>query len=305
MKHLTLEELIACVDPSLPEDGKASLAGHLAGCAECRDRLVSIHSLRSAGARLMDADLKSPKPLPVTADCPPMETMGDYLGGRLPADERAKYATHMAWCDACFERATYFTSSAIKMAAGVLVTPATPEKYLNAAAPAPTRMGIGRKLMVALGNALKSPVPAYAFAAVLALFMFLGDGWFTGGELIPLKSDSNFTIYVKPDQAGASFGFPDAGGKVAETPAGLRMKISGGDVHFSWNAVDGAKEYGFTLLEITPRGLKDVFGQKTGNPEISVSALSLLNGSAYRYKVTGVNNSDQVFSAAGQFAFNK
>ncbi len=306
MGHLKLGELIAFADPAMDKDDRKNAQAHLDGCAQCRARFISLQTFR-ASAMEVPVNLSS---FNMSVDCVPTEYMGDFLGGRLPADEYSLYSNHIEQCDTCFERASFFNLSGIRMAEGILNMEPTPARYIEAVAPGKS-VGQAEEPGSFFGKAfdwLRSPVPAYALAASLLFFMIIGSPG-GSGDIIDLDSDKMFTLYQAPEHNGQSFGFSDAGRKIGEVDAGLAIRqVSSDLVEFRWNEVDDADEYQFSLQELRSNAPLEIYETTTTEPNVTV-AMSMINKrKAYRWSVAGVaDGSDQnkVFTAVGQFAFSR
>lgn len=303
---LSIATAFAFAGKALDDDRVAQVAAHLAACEKCRGLFTAMQTLRSAGASLVSntpADSAASDETPAT--CVPTETMGDYLGGRLPEDERLAYSTHVAQCGQCFDRAAHFTVSSARMARGMLEMAPTPKRFRDAVAPryaqAPWVFAAVRDI---LRRVVSSPVPAYAFAAVILLVMITGKMGGRGGFVIPLESDKVYSIYEKPETGGPTFGFSDAGRKVGEAGAGLTVEriVKDGRVEFRWNTVKDATDYSLMIMEITPRGPKEVFDTKTPDTAAKVDTTLFVKGKAYRWRVTATGENGRVFVAVGQFA---
>ncbi len=302
MEHLIWADLLAYGDPSLKDKEREPVAEHMKSCPTCRDQYISIQSLRSALR-------KSPPPLipfVLTEDCIPEELLGDFLGGRLPSSGQTLYSNHTADCDICFERAAYLTWAGAKMTEGMLTMDPTPERYKsialnrapaesNASPPSFSLWNVARRW-------IGSPVPAYAFAASLVFFLFIGTFGSQEG-VVSLKGDQVFTLYEKPSHSGQSFGFSDAGRKVGEVDAGLSVsREDDGRFRFGWKPVEGADNYNFYLTRLDTAGAKNFFDTKTNLTEVYTAASLLSPGSVYMWKVTGATETGDIFVAKGQFA---
>ena len=108
-----------------------------------------------------------------------------------------------------------------------------------------------------------------------------------GGDISKLAHDENFSFYEEPDQSGPSFGFSDAGRKVGQSEAALNVEKTGDDIRFSWNRVEGAKSYSFSLLELTPAGPREVLTTGVEKTEITVEASRFAPATAYHWVVRG------------------
>ncbi|MDH5638356.1 MAG: hypothetical protein OEZ04_07690 [Nitrospinota bacterium] len=304
-RHLSMVELLMFQDPALPQKEREPLSDHINTCAPCREKVISLLTLRSA-LILAPEDVK---PLELTARCVPTEVLGDFLGGRLPDLDWRAYSAHTDGCDICFERAAYFSHSSVKMTEGVLRVEPTPLKFLQAVAPgmtskAPTTEALpSRETKSALIlRWVTSPIPAYAFAATLLLFLAFGG---KGPQAMDLGSHQSFTIYEPATSPGPSFGFSDAGRKVGQANAGLTVKTRRGAVDFSWDSVEGASEYRIVINEMDPSGSREILNIKTFQPGASVDLDNFGQGRAYRWSVNGVQQDRNMFSATGQFAISK
>ncbi|MDH4184467.1 MAG: hypothetical protein OEV92_09615 [Nitrospinota bacterium] len=302
--HPGLAELLMFQDAALPPKQREPLADHMRVCAQCRDKIISLLTLKNSLA-VAPEDVK---PIELSAECVPMELMGDYLGGRLAAGEWERYSTHTQQCDICFERAAYYSHSSVKMTDGVLRMEPTPLRFLQAVAPGITiktneeRITVKESAVGRIWRWVTSPIPAYAFAATLFLFLAFGG---RGPLVVDLGSHQAFSIYEPSKSPGPSFGFSDAGRKVGEAGAGLAVNLSGDAVNFSWNGVEGAEEYRLVISELDPSGPREVVTIKTGQPGAHVDLGQLSPGKAYRWNVHGVRMDNNVFSATGQFAIAK
>jgi anti-sigma factor RsiW len=301
-----MADAVAFAGKALDDDRVTQVAAHLAVCEKCRGLFTAMQTLRSAGASLVsNTPADSVASDEIAVGCVPTETMGDYLGGRLPEDERIAYSTHVAQCGQCFDRAAHFTASSARMARGMLETGPTPQRFRDAVAPrdaqAPWVFAAVRDI---LRRVVSSPVPAYAFAAALLFVMITGKMGGRGGVVVPLESDKVYSIYEKPETGGPTFGFSDAGRKVGETGAGLTVGriVKDGRVEFRWNTVKDAADYSLMIMEITPRGPKEVFDTKTPDASAKVDATLFVKGKAYRWRVTATGENGRVFVAVGQFA---
>lgn len=303
---LSIATVAAFVGKALDEDRARQVSAHLAVCEKCRGLFTAMQTLRSAGGGLIagtPADALASDEISV--GCVPTETMGDYLGGRLPENERIAYSAHVAECGQCFDRAAHFMASSARMARGLLELEKTPQRFRDAVAP---RVAQAPSIFVAARDILRrivsSPIPAYAFAAVILLVMITGRMGERGGFVVPLDSDNSYSIYEKPETGGPTFGFSDAGRKVGETNAGLAVEriVKDGRVEFRWNAVKNAADYSLMIMEITPRGPKEVFDTKTPDIYAKVDAALFVKGKAYRWRVTTTGENGRVFVAVGQFA---
>jgi len=305
MSHLSIADLLKYGDAGQDEKARLELRGHLESCHKCRERFISLQTFRSS---LYEVSPKILSEAELVADCVPTELMGDFIGARLASNEQSGFSTHVAGCDLCFERAAYFMNSSIRMTEGVLTMSPTPARYREAVAPA--KMSVAAKKSVSIWDMFirwaASPVPAYAFAAVLLMFLVFGQQP-TSGRIVALDADSSFAMYEQPEQLGPSFGFSDAGRKVGESPANLSVNVSGSDggLNFTWKAVAGANEYGFTLVEVNAKGVREVLDTKTAKPEMAVDKGKFTPGHVYRWKVSGVTPDNKVFAAVGQFAYAK
>ncbi|MBI5816103.1 MAG: hypothetical protein HZB29_10910 [Nitrospinae bacterium] len=306
MSHLTIAELLRYADPELDESSRVQARGHLEGCHTCRRRFASLMTMRSA---LFNVSPKLSSAEELTPSCVPVELMGDYIGARLPQAERAAYSAHMAECDLCFDRAAFFVTSSVRMTEGVLGMAATPARYREAVAPVKRKIAAGKSVSIwdMLGRWVASPVPAYAFAAALLLFMVFGQAGGGAGKIVALDMDKAFIVYEQPEQAAPSFGFSDAGRKVGESPANLSVDVAGrgGKVRFAWNPVDGAADYNFILMEVSARGVHEIYETKTAEPSVSLDEGKLAAGRVYRWKISGSARDNKVFAAIGQFAYAK
>lgn len=304
MRHLSIAKLLAFADPAVKEEEREELRKHLEVCESCRERLVSLKSFRSA----LSAIPESLEPFELTENCVPEELMGDFLGGRLPAEEDQKYSRHTEDCDMCFERAAFFNRSTIRMTEGVLKTGRTPRRFIEAVAPPRKTAAIedaGGKASVwdMLSRWAASPIPAYAFAAVLLLFLITSP--MSGpGKLVDLSPDATYSFYDKPSHAGPSFGFADAGRKTGEEEAGLAVnRSSENTLEFRWRDVEGADEYALSLLEITPDGLREVYNGTFSKPGATLPLTMVKAGNAYRWKISGSNGEGKIFTGTGQFVY--
>jgi len=304
-KHMSMLELLMFQDPALPQKDREPLSAHINICAPCREKIISLLTLRSA-LTLAPEDVK---PLELTARCVPTEVMGDFLGGRLPDLDWRAYSAHTEECDICFERAGYFSHSSVKMAEGVLRMEPTPMRFLQAVAPdmarrAPAAVALPPResMSATIIHWVTSPIPAYAFAATLLLFLAFGG---KGPQALDLGSHQSFTIYEPPTSPGPSFGFSDAGRKVGQANAGLTVKARRGVVDFSWDSVEGASEYRIVINEMDPSGSREILNIKTVQPGASVDLDNFGQGRAYRWSVNGVQQDRNMFSATGQFAISK
>lgn len=303
---LSVADAVAFAGKGLDDDRVKEISAHLAVCGKCRGRFTAMQTLRSAGAALVSrAPADAVASDEIAAGCVPTETMGDYLGGRLPEIGRIAYSAHVAECDQCFDRAAHFTVSSAKMARGLLEMEHTPQKFRDAVAPRNMRtssvFAVARDV---LWRVASSPIPAYAFAGALLIAMITGRMGGGGGGVVPLESDKTYSIYEKPETGGPAFGFSDAGRKVGETSAGLAVEriVKAGRVEFRWNTVKDAVDYNLMIMEITPRGPKAVFDTKTPDASAKVDASLFVKGKAYRWRVTTTGESGRVFVAVGQFA---
>lgn len=302
---LSMADAVAFAGKALDEDRVKQVCAHLAVCEKCRGLFTAMQTLRSAGASLVTgipADALASDEIAV--GCVPTETMGDYLGGRLPEDERTAYSAHVAQCGQCFDRATHFMASSARMARGMLEMETTPQRFRDAVAP---RIAQAPSIVAAtldiLRRVVSSPIPAYAFAGVILFVMITGKMGERGGAVIPLDSDKSYSIYEKPETGGPTFGFSDAGRKVGETGAGLTAeRVKDGRVEFRWNTVKDAADYSLMIMEITPRGPKEVFDTKTPDTSAKVDSSLFVKGKAYRWRVTAMGERGRVFVAVGQFA---
>lgn len=303
---LSLAEVIAFSGDAADDDRRKEISAHLSTCEKCRGLFTATQTLRSAGETVVSQ-------IPPTAyssdeipsACIPTETMGDYLGGRLPEDERSRYSAHVKECGHCFDRAAHLTASGARMARGVLEMETTPQHFMDAVAPRVVkRVPAFSHVADVLRRAIFSPVPAYAFAAVLLIFMLTGRTGGPSGAVIPLESDKAYFIYEKPEAGGPAFGFSDAGRKVGETGAELIVRQAGGEkVEFRWNPVKGADDYNLMVMELTTRGPKEIFDTKTTDTSATVDANILSKGKAYRWRVTTMGENGRVYLAVGQFAY--
>lgn len=302
---LSIADAVAFAGKGLDDDRIKEISAHLAVCGKCRGLFTAMQTLRSAGAALVSgttADAMASDE--ITDACVPTETMGDYLGGRLPERERNAYSAHVAECGQCFDRAAHFTVSSARMARGLLEMEPTPHRFRDAVAPRNARIP---SVFVAVRDVLRrvvsSPIPAYAFAAVVLFVMMTGRVGGPVGAVIPLDSDKSYSIYEKPETSGPTFGFSDAGRKVGETGAGLTVeRVNDGRVEFRWNTVKDAADYSLMIMEITPRGPKEVFDTKTPDTYVKVDSTLFTKGKAYRWRVTTTGENGRVFVAVGQFA---
>jgi len=303
---LAMADAIAFAGKALDDDRVTQVSSHLAACEKCRGLITAMQTLRSAGSSLVSgtpADAMASDE--IAAACVPTETMGDYLGGRLPEDERLAYSAHVAECGQCFDRAASFTVSSAQMARGMMEMETTPQRFRDAVAPhdalAPSIFAAVRDI---LRRVVSSPVPAYAFAAVVLFVLITGKMGGRGGFVVPLESDKSYSIYEKPETGGPAFGFSDAGRKVGETGAGLTVEriVKDGRVEFRWNAVKDAADYSLMIMEISPRGPKEVFDTKTPDTSAKVDAALFVKNKAYRWRVTATGENGHVFVAVGQFA---
>lgn len=301
MKHMTLEELVSYADPSLAESDRRKVAAHFSSCPQCRKRFISLQTFKNAVSQI-PAPLED---LVLTADCVPTELMGDFLGRRLQEKEQETFSAHVATCEICFERAAFMTSETVKMTEGVLAMRPTPDHFKNAVLPERKSVAVKKKKISFIDAASRwftSPIPAYAFAAVLLLFLVIGKTGPDGG-FINLAQDSSFSFYEQPAQSGPSFGFSDAGRKVGEKPADLDMeKTAGGDLLFSWEAIEEVATYYFTLFKITASGPLEVYEASVEDNEVIVPMKSITDKTAYRWKVSGITDKNILFSATGHFA---
>ncbi|MBI4829541.1 MAG: zf-HC2 domain-containing protein [Nitrospinae bacterium] len=300
MKHLSIEELAALADPAMEAASRKTAMAHMESCAPCRARLASLMTLRSAlGGAPTRPLLSTPAPGP---ECVPTEEMGDYLGGRLTADMRERFAAHVAGCDECFGRAAYFESAAARMTRATLQAVETPPRFLAAVAPGLAKRGraepVGESMSARVRRWFASPLPAYAAAAAMLVLMLSSNG---AREVIDLNSQTAFAIYERPLASGPSFGFSDAGRKVDETPARLFVTRTGGRVVFTWAAVEGAKEYHFVIEELAPSGPREIHRAAALAPRAEVDGEALEPGRAYRWRVAGSIGDERIFAAAGQF----
>jgi anti-sigma factor RsiW len=303
---LSVATAVAFVGESLDDDRVKEVCAHLAACEKCRGLFTAMQTLRSAGAALVSGTpTDAVGSDEISAGCVPTETMGDYMGGRLPERERNAYSTHVAECGQCFDRAAHVMASSARMARGLLEMEPTPHRYLDAVAP---RNALTPSMFEAMRDILRrvasSPIPAYAFSGVIFLVMIMGRVGGPVGAVIPLESDKSYSIYEKPETGGPTFGFSDAGRKVGETGAGLAVEriAKDGRVEFRWNAVKDAVDYSLMIMEITPRGPKEVFDTKTPDAFAKVDATLFTKGKAYRWRVTATGENGRVFVAVGQFA---
>ncbi|VAX16387.1 hypothetical protein MNBD_NITROSPINAE02-33 [hydrothermal vent metagenome] len=305
MEHLIWADLLAYGDPSLKDNERELVATHMKSCPTCRDRYISIQSLRGALKKTPPPFI----PFDLTIDCIPEELLGDFLGSRLPSSEQNIYSNHTIACDICFERAAYLSWAGAKMAEGSLAMNPTPERYKAAILNrAPAESEAPRPSFSVWNIAsrwIKSPVPAYAFAASLAFFVFFGA--FGGQEgVVPLTDDQVFTLYEKPSHSGPSFGFSDAGRKVGEVEAGLTVnREDDGRFRFGWKPVEGASDYNFYLTRLDTAGADNFFDTKTALTEVYTGANTLSPGSVYTWRVTGSTQTGDIFVARGQFALPK
>ena len=302
MSHLGLPDILAFGDPALKKEKRDEIGRHMETCGKCRTLYVSLWTFRTALRSLPDRV----EPLELTDACVPWDLMGDFLGGRLPEPESAAYSGHVAECDACFERAAFFTRSSVRMTEGTLKAGRTPERFKEAV--------VGRKITrderktgaasvrETIRRWIHSPIPAYAFAASVVLFLLFGPAG-GGFKVVDIGSEASFSIYEKPRQAGPSFGFSDSGRKMGEIEAGFGVtEASGGRLRFSWKPVNGADEYAFRLAEITPGGLKEIFSTTVRAPEVLAPPGAAAHGKAYKWTVAGATASGRVFTGSGQFA---
>jgi hypothetical protein len=299
--HLILAELIAYGDPGCDDSRRGEIATHMTECERCRKTFASLMTFKNALGAV-------PETFPVyemSPQCIPIETMGDFLGRRLPPSEQSYLALHIVECDGCFERAAYSARETVKMAEGALFTPPTPQRFLDAVihngtqtAPSPaTQPGIG--WIDALGRLFTSPVPAYAFAAILLIFLTFKPGGPDG--LTPLTTDSSFTLYQQPEHVGPSFGFSDAGKKIGEQPADLNVHIDGEQLQFDWTAVEGASGYAFSLVELASSGPVEIYESKVENPVVTLPRDLIKNSVAYQWKIQGATANATLFTANAQF----
>ena len=296
-----LNELLAFADPSLSESGRRKIAAHVSTCEACRKKFISLqtlkNSVRQVPERLENFDL--------TPSCVPTEEMGDFLGKRLPDQLRETYSNHIAICEMCFERAAYMSSETVKMTEGVLSMAPTPANYKNAVLPkghAVTEKPEKASHRKTVRRWFSSPVPAYAFAATLLLFIAINfSGGILGGDISKLAHDENFSFYEEPDQSGPSFGFSDAGRKVGQSEAMLDVEKTGDGIRFSWNRVEGARTYSFSLSELTPAGPRELLKAGVETTEITIEASKFTPATAYHWVVRGFSDDETAFTAAGQF----
>ncbi len=314
--HLSSAKLIAYADPAIKKDERLEIASHMEACVSCRDRFISLQKLKNSLR-----SVKQPVDFYATpgAECLPTELMGDFLGHRLPSEEHSVWSTHVGECDVCFERAAFMADSTMKMFEGALKMEPTPERFKRAVLPKQrviNNRGVEWPFIGNIKDWFASPLPAYAFASVVFLFLLFGPKP-NGENLISLDSDNNFTFFERPAQSGPSFGFSGAGKRVGEEIAGLLVEESGanGDLRFRWNEVENfsGSEYSFLLFEMAPDGMRDIVGFKVKGNETLVEAKHLRKGAVYRYKVSGVRphsgetkgGPESVFFATGQFTIVK
>ena len=302
--HPSLETLIAFQDPALDDKRRAPIQDHLAGCQNCRERLISLLSLRSS----MAAPSQMEPMLQTGPNCVPMELLADFMGGRLEDKEWEIYSAHTEDCDVCFERAAFFSQSSSRMAEGVLRIEKTPERFLKAVAPGINLVPpvekvqkLGESLTTRILRWISSPIPAYAFAATLLGFIAFGD---RGVSILELSGPQAFSIYEQPSSPGPSFGFSDAGRKVGEEDAGLDVKLSGGDIEFLWIPMEGASEYRLIVNELGVAGIQEVVNVITAEPRVVVDAGSFSPRKAYQWSVNGVRPDNMIFTASGQFVLS-
>lgn len=294
MRHLETAELLAFADPSLKEKERAGAREHMEQCEKCRSAYISLMTLRSA----MRSAAGRPRALTLSEGCVPVELMGDFLGGRLPPADSEVYSAHAAECDTCFERAAWFTRSAVRMTEGVLRTGPTPERFKKAVAPG-AREAASLPWRGAVLRWVRSPVPAYAFAASLILFLLFWPGGHKG--VIDIGSDAVYSIYERPERIGPAFGFADSGRKTGEAPAGLMASASGTGLSFRWAPVEGAKEYSLVLTELGGETEK-VYKTKTASPEASIPTGVIAENRAYTWKVTAETDGG-IYIASGRFVY--
>ncbi len=304
-KHLSVAQLLEFADARTDDKkGRALNKEHLGSCAICREKLISLQSLKFG---LNDAT-DNTKELVLTNECIPTELMGDFLGNRLPSHEKQVYSNHVAGCDTCFERAASFSWSSSKMTEGVLAMSGIGGKYKQTAydlvkgtSPATKQTS---SFLDRIAGWIASPAPAYAFAVVLLLFMVVGP-WGTQTSLTDLGSDNLFAFYEKPTHSGPSFGFADAGRKIGEVPASLSVKNSGEEFLFTWADLENARGYNIKLFKITTGGLVEVYEGSTTEATAMVPAYMISDSLAYRWKVTGETDNGKIFTAEGQFMLAK
>ncbi|MDH5679634.1 MAG: hypothetical protein OEZ55_02435 [Nitrospinota bacterium] len=304
-KHMSLAELVMFQDPALEQKTREPLANHIKECAICREKVISLLTLKSAFSSAREVITS----MELTGDCVPTEVMGDFLGGRLPEQEWQAYSRHTDMCDTCFERIAYFSYSSVKMTEGVLRMEPTPQKFLQAVAPGLIQSApktdirpIREAIKDRVARWIASPIPAYAFAATLLLFLAFGG---KGPQAVDLGSHQTFTIYEPPTSPGPSFGFSDAGRKVGQAQADMKVNVRRGVVSFSWQGVEGAQNYRLVIKEIDPSGSKEVLNLDTVQPGATVDLDTLRQGRAYRWSVHGVQPDNNIFTATGQFAIAK
>ena len=303
---LSIADAVGFAGKALDDDRVKEVSAHLAECEKCRGLFTAMQTLRSAGGGLVagtPADALAGDE--IEAACVPTETMGDYLGGRLPENERIAYSAHVAECGPCFDRAAHFMASSARMARGLLEMEKTPQRFRDAVAPRDAQSpSVFAAVRDVLRRIVSSPIPAYAFAGVILLVMMTGRMGERVGFVVPLDSDKSYSIYEKPETGGPTFGFSDAGRKVGETGAGLAVErvVKDGRVEFRWNVVKDAADYSLMIMEVTPRGPKEVFDTKTPDTYAKVDATLFAKGKAYRWRVTTTGENGRVFVAVGQFA---
>ncbi|MGK7346572.1 MAG: hypothetical protein ACNS63_12275 [Candidatus Nitrospinota bacterium M3_3B_026] len=300
MRHLKTVELLAFADPSFKDKERAGAREHLEQCEKCRSAYISLMTLRSA----MRALPESVERFEPSEGCVPVELMGDFLGGRLPAASGEAFSSHVAECDACFERAAWFTRSTVRMTEGVLRMSPTPERFKRAVAPdaaAATSAAEAASLSWrgAVLRWVRSPIPAYAFAASLILFLLFWPGGQKG--VVDIGSDAVYSIYERPERIGPAFGFADSGRKIDEAPAGLMVNESLTGLSFRWAPVEGAEEYSLVLTELGGEAEK-VYKTKTALPEASIPTGAISANRAYTWKVTAETDGG-IYITSGRFVY--
>ncbi len=304
-RPIPLSDLLALTDPGLSPERRAALTARLSNDTD-RARLVGLVSLKNALKKSAPA---LPTPFELTDACIPTDEMGDFLGGRMPETERRRYATHVAECDPCFERAAFFTTSSAAMTGGMMTMEKTPAHFKAAILPngsssvdnviplmasQPSRKGIGRWLA--------SPVTAYALAATLLVALVTGGN---GPNVTPYESDAGFSLYETDPTGGPSFGFADTGRLVGEQEAGLTVTGDGdGGVTLSWAPVEGADRYLIAVSRLTPKGPRDLLEMSATEPSVAIPADKLAAGELYRYRIAGTTG-DRLFVATGQFGLTE
>ncbi|MBI5178972.1 MAG: hypothetical protein HZA04_06900 [Nitrospinae bacterium] len=275
MNHLTShEQLEALTDVQ-------THSAHLAQCPQCAGRLAALHELANALNASQTAEVR------VSEECLSTEEIAEYIEGNS-ADRNAVKA-HLASCDACFGAAGYYFAESERMNAAD--EPRAPEKYIQAALELAPRKSFFQKWVLA-------PLPAYATALVLLLFMALTP---STPRVVLTRETAFYGIYEKKFNTLPYFYFSEDGERVGSQQAGMRIKSRRGELIFIWNPVPGVDSYYFLLQETVEGSATRIREIKTAVPTLTLPSDDFKPGASYRWIAAGSITESRYFQGRMEF----